>query len=1041
MQVEQTKVIDQLKHHNTTDTGKGIANYIQNNHTVPRESSCHSVRYQKSEENIGIFAGDSMVSRAGTYGKPGKEEEKDTLADQLQGNPEMTPEQHRNQMAVLANTTSAEDLQEMQEEGFSISDTNSRTIVTVTDKIKAVLAQAGAEVYGDELSQEQLEEITGNSAVASQIKKSLEAADLPATEDNIKDSENALAQAVSLGELNDSSIAFLIRNELTPSISNVYTAQHSGTGAASAVSTDVWNEMEDQIKQILSEAGLEPDSVHMQNSKWLIANQIPVTGDNLNYLQQLQGLSDNIAAGTGNTEYIQTVMEAITTAIAEGASPAEAMLLPGYSLREQAETALDTVNQVTDADLEYCIERGEALNLKNLQSAMQNRMQGTVRQTAMDNGESYAKEAALITARRQLEEMRLVMTAEANYSLLKKGISIDTKPLEQLVEDLKAQENRYYQNLLEGNKIPVSEENVHILADTEQLMAELKYQPAYILSFHSNEETIPQLHEEGKAMQDAFHRASQSYDTLMTAPRADMGDSIQKAFRNVDAILEDLGLDITESNQRAVRILAYNQIELTVENIQQMKAVDEEVQRAFQNLTPAVTLEMIRQNQNPLDMSISELNEVAEQIRREQDPQGEERFSKFLYKLEQNHKISEEERSGYIGIYRLIAQVEKTDGAAIGALVNQGTEVTMRNLLSAVRSGKKGRMDYSVNDGFGGVTAYPKGKRIDDQISAAFQQNCIKDAKELVSPSRLMGFSQEEILDMTPEQLKEALVQAGESPEEDAAYAKEELSRYAQILSSSEDVYSFLDHYDIPDTMLNIAAAFRMLRNPSRMFDELWKGADAETVEALKNQVLERFGEAIKNPEELAAAQEELAETAEHVMDGMIIEDRSVRLLDIRELRVTSRQFTLAAKQSHEECYMIPVQTGDQITGVSLKIIRGKKEKGFVDILFQGETLGKVTASFEAREKGISGLIATDNEETRRQLEEHLGTLAENIRKGQEEQVDLHVAMVSDLSIERYEANSRQRAEGAKEDVSRTPVQTRRLYHIAESFLQTVQEL
>ena len=35
--------------------------------------------------------------------------------------------------------------------------------------------------------------------------------------------------------------------------------------------------------------------------------------------------------------------------------------------------------------------------------------------------------------RQQLEEVRLAMSAEANYALLKKGISIDTEPLVKLV--------------------------------------------------------------------------------------------------------------------------------------------------------------------------------------------------------------------------------------------------------------------------------------------------------------------------------------------------------------------------------------------------------------------------------------------------------------------------------------------------------------------------------------------------------------------------------------------------------------------------------
>ena len=49
-----------------------------------------------------------------------------------------------------------------------------------------------------------------------------------------------------------------------------------------------------------------------------------------------------------------------------------------------------------------------------------------------------------MTAQRKLEEARLSMTAEANLSLIKKGVSIDTEPIERVVELLKQQENKYY---------------------------------------------------------------------------------------------------------------------------------------------------------------------------------------------------------------------------------------------------------------------------------------------------------------------------------------------------------------------------------------------------------------------------------------------------------------------------------------------------------------------------------------------------------------------------------------------------------------------
>lgn len=131
-------------------------------------------------------------------------------------------------------------------------------------------------------------------------------------------------------------------------------------------------------------------------------------------------------------------------------------------------------------------------------------------------------------------------------------------------------------------------------------------------------------------MQESFERANESYETMMTAPRRDMGDSIQKAFANVDDILTDLGLETSEANERAVRILAYNNQEITEESILQMKAKDEAVQRCFRNMTPSVVREMIKEGINPLDMSIDELNRKAVEIKADLGIEEEERFSKYL---------------------------------------------------------------------------------------------------------------------------------------------------------------------------------------------------------------------------------------------------------------------------------------------------------------------------------------------------------------------------------------------------------------------------
>ena len=144
-----------------------------------------------------------------------------------------------------------------------------------------------------------------------------------------------------------------------------------------------------------------------------------------------------------------------------------------------------------------------------------------------------------------------------------------------------------------------------------------------------------------------------------------------------------------------MRILGYNQIEITQESVAEMKAADEQVQRVFRNLTPATVTEMIRRGIDPLDMDFSTLNATAEQIKKETGANDERGFGEFLWKLERTEGISQEERASYIGTYRLIHQVEQSDGAAVGALVNQGADITMRNLMMAVRSERRsGKMDY-----------------------------------------------------------------------------------------------------------------------------------------------------------------------------------------------------------------------------------------------------------------------------------------------------------------------------------------------------------
>lgn len=1008
----------------------------------------------------------SVNVKDATYGKPEAEEKKSALETYEEGS-SLDAAERKNQMVVLSNTTSAEDYARMQEEGFSLDETTSNTIVTETDKIKAQLAKAGVDIsiFGDDLSMEQLEALAGSTELAMQLAQTMRQADLPCTEENMKDALEAVQLANSLEAPSDGAVKYLLDNGMEPTIENLYKAEYSGNYRISANSSLDITPFRSQIERIVCQAGLPVNEQTLAESNWMLENDIPLNEENLRYVDTLRNMTLPVDE--------QVLLKSITAAVSEGKRPQEAMMISEYGLAEQAKQAASVVENATDADLSYVIEHGMELTVRNLSYAMAAREAGGEQSTAgaqaadaeaasgadLISGDDaaeqsgYTKEGlALITARRQLEEIRLAMTAEANYALLKKGIQIDIQPLEQLVEQLKATENAYYENLLRGQGVEATEENVSLLRETTEKVSDLKSAPAYVLGMKEvRTATVNEVHAEAKALQDTFARANERYETLMTVPRADLGDSIQKAFRNVDDILTDLGLDTSEANRRAVRILGYNQISITAEAVAEMKAVDEEVQRTFRNLTPATVIELIRRGVNPLDMDFASINETVEQIAAESDDTKEQqKFSEFLWKLEQNHAISEEERASYIGTYRLIHQVEQSDGAVIGALVNQGADITMRNLMMAVRSGRhSGKMDYAVDDNFGErENSGYMGTSVTEQLETAYQTNCLKDVRDTLTPGKLRQVMMQNAAweNMTPEQLKEALQQAdAEDAALDLAYAKEQLAQLTQSANVAEDIYAVLEKYDIPNTMSNILAVEAMTKNRNGLFRQIFGEGTKDTkeevgtddIEEMKQEVLDTFEEAISSPQEMAEAQEKLGMLAENVMRGMI-EREDVTSIDVRELRLMSAQLSIGSALAREEQYSVPVMVGDGVVSVSLKIVRGVDKKGIVDITMESALRGKIAATFQAKEQGVTGLVATDNEETRELIEANTGALTEG-----GESTDIRYAYISELDLNHFSMGSFgiEAENQTKEDNESYQVQTARLYHIAETFIRQIREV
>ncbi|WP_099467376.1 DUF6240 domain-containing protein [Konateibacter massiliensis] len=1026
-----------------------------------------------------IFRRDSSDSKNQIF-KLGETSQEDIM-DAVSNNPS---EFVRGALVALGNTATGTDLSELNEEGYDTEKDKVETVVTVTDKIQIYLATHCEDFEATaDISKEELEAVSGSSQTAAALAKKFQENNIPLTKDNMEESLEALEIASQLKPLSDGASKYIINNGLAPTIENVYKAEYSGLGIEGGTygagyfsegsgyygkTSDEfnWNGLNEQMGKVIESAGLEVNEETMSDAKKLIENHIPLTKDTLSQYEALKNLSLPTSE--------EDTMESIVQALNAGRRPSQALLTGEGSFAQRAEEACQVIEKTTDENLKQVVDRNLPLTIANLKAAQEestatgvqaNSQTVSTQTTAASAANTQASNTtagvqvteeniALITARRQLEEIRLQMTSEANYRLLKQGISIETTDLQTLINELKNAEDAYYKQLLSQGDVEETQENINSLKEISTKIADIKYVPNTVIgSVVSGEtpNTINGIHAKGTSLKATYDAANQSYEALMTKPRSDMGDKISKAFQNVDDILTDMGLDTTESNQRAVRILGYNSMEITTDNINAVKAADAAVNETISNLTPKVVLNMIREGINPLDMNIDELNnQISDMKNQLGEDNTQEKYSEFLWRMEQNDEITKQERDSFIGIYRLLNNVEKTDGGVVGALVNQNASITLSNLLTGVRSSQNKGIDVKVdnnfgelesltfqstsisdqiNTAFGGNSAADQGQTKQQEESTTYHNNLVDKALREIAPDKLTQvFEKGTITDMPLEQFVDKLVEARADGEITKQFYKEQLATIQKASQVESSVIEMLSDFKQPVTISNILAAEAMMSKRGSMFKNLLNDQEESTE---LTEAMDKIADSLTSKEDMTAAYEEFENAAISVVNEQTEKD-GVTSLDLKELKLLRNEIRLTTNLSREEKYEIPLQIGDEITSMNLTVIRGTKE-GQVTVTMENEAVGKAAAQFTLKGSSVTGYIAVDNEEG-------LELLKQN---GEEWQAQLAASGLEADKIDYITSKSldiNKWKDGQEKSGEDTGISTKDLYSVARAFVVSMQK-
>ncbi len=872
-----------------------------------------------------------------------------------------------NYMALLSNTLSEEDYAKALKDGFDIKDLNSADAVTIVDKIKSVLLQSGKEIvgYNDDLSLDKLEKITGSKSFANALQKSFTENDIPITSENVKEAKTAYEEVSHIEALDDSAVKYLVQNKKQPTIENIYRAQHSTNGQNAqgrgfyaqetegyyAQKSDDynWKQLEPQMEKVIDEAGFKTDDeCAMETAKWSIQQGIPLTCENLKAAYDIKNYKFPISEQEG--------AEIISAAIADGKRAVEGNILKTESNLSIAMEVKENVDNVTDDAIKDVVLSGKELNLRNLFIS-----------TAV-NVPVY-DEKIVANARLQLEEVRLQMTVEANKQLLDSGFSIDTAPMEELIEKLKAQVGEVVDEVTGVN----TSRSTSTLRASIAGISVISRGPVDVVGatlYSSTTITLGKISETSSNMAAKFKAAGEGYEQLMTAPRSDLGDNIQKAFRNVDNILEDLNQEVTDENRRAIRILGYNKMEINEDNFESVRAWDLKLKSTIDRLKPGAVLDLIRDGKNPLGMTIDELSESLDNnmFGRDDNESGsgrksDEKYAKFLYKLEHKAEITQEEKTSFIGIYRLFHTLKATDYSAIGSLLKTGQEMTIGNLLSATRtqSASKKGIDYVVDDEFGGldIRENSMGLKIDEQINSAFifYKAHADIVYENLEPEKLLKAAPKNET-LLPD-LSRSLENAGIDEKLEREYSRAELEQIRETANSKavEGTLEEMDSVEIELTYNNLEAMISNRRD--RRTGNIWEKSSQYSKEIAHDQeemvsLLDEEGYEDSYKKQLDSITDKLWETLMNPEDNYI---------DVRAISLMKKQISVMKQNSEKGSYEIPVEVDGN--KVSMHVTLRSDDTMFtrMEASVQTYEFGLITATLYEENGIIGGMLTTTSGE------------------------------------------------------------------------------
>ncbi len=936
--------------------------------------------------------GKTNITVSVSEGAVGSVEEEICYGDVSKTRPEEEEQTSQEEEKTLEDTVgqlTEEDYEALCAEGITVEELTAEQLARAIEHIRL-----GRELKAANLESQKMKLVEKREAVIAIAKKALKgnpaaeyiaekllAAGVPVTEATVNKVYQAVEFAGKVSEMSESVQYYMIKFEKEPTIENVYLAQYSaGNVKSTPVSEKVWERLTKSANQVCVNAGLPITKENISNARWLTEHGLPITGENLVQMRLLNDVKKRtpeevaeLAAGAlqEGRQAIQASLTVLTkTEVGERVERMQGFA-PETVERAYVKKAAQKVQELQpgqevpeEAVLGRAMQQAarEDVTFNDLAFAedeiKSNAQPNTLEQAVLKevSGFSMDFDISVVRAKRRLEEIRLKMTTESAYRLERQGIRIDTSGLAKVVDGLRILENNYYRYYTDNAGVSGNRSMEEMFRQTMQNLDSLSKSPSYTLGItfeNRSDVTLEALSAAGSNLSAKMQRAGEAYDMLGTRPQSIYGDSINNAFSGNAQLLTSMGMEVSPENLRAVRILAYNSIELNEANIAAVKEYDRKVTELVEGMHPAAALRLIREGINPLTETVDALARRVAEIRMEDGLENDtEKFARYLFKVEKNAGVTPEERSAYIGMFRLFNQLEKTDGAAIGVVMESGRELTLGNLLSAMRTAKMGGINVTADENVSRVREMlPNSSKIDAQILSG-----IKIPGKIADISVSDGY----------EFYKEGTART----EEETAQAVQELRTNAESAAQAPE---FLKGLGLVVTSNNVEAAKEFLAGTGEMYGRLGsllkqygKQTEKET-ESEADALLSAGGadstESLFDVRVAGGFYRNLKKAVRNLEDDMCAGEPAA--VDLKALKRIKMGVKLRGECAGKECFDFPIETAEGLKSmrVTLQTEGQAEEGGRASVKIPLVKLGTVQADIHMEDNRIFCFVSSDSRE------------------------------------------------------------------------------